>query len=158
MLFFLHHYEIPAHNRVPVHVRMPQHRNNPVAARPDVHVPAQVEASQLERANILQVDSTTPQLIQVEANDEQNQQTLSGSHSTQTDSSSSSDDFLVSDLLNRPNLHRTEDSYSSVGSHSGCGVPLIPLQESDPFPTGNLNMTERLSRLQHLQKSKSTIV
>ena len=158
MLFFLHHYEIPALNHInPVHFRLPQRQNNPVPARP-----AQVDTSQLARDSFLQVNSTTQPIgVQAEVSDEQSQQTFPGSSRTQSDSSSSCDgECLDSDLQNRPNLQQTEDPHSSVGTHLGFGrVPSIPMQESELFPRQHSDVTSlRLTTRQRLQKSQSTLV
>ena len=149
MLFFLHHYEIPALEPVMPVVRVQ-------VIRP-LDRPAHFEPSQLLGHRFFHFNSTM--LGRSEGSMRMHiQQSSHDSHSSQSDSSSSSSESSVSRFLIRPTLHQPEDAHTCAPTHSGysASVPTLPVQES-VHSQGQFSNANDL-RLTRLQKSSSNTV
>ena len=159
MMYFIHHYEIPALNRIhPVAVQRPRHQVNVVRARP--LTPSDVETAQMPRANFTQLNSTVLQPAETEAQGSLDQQSSDELHIDGHDTSSEAS--ISTDSLLRSGLHQTDSSSSSDSSssyenhapHVG-GIPLVPVEESGELFGPHLSDNDlRLARLCHLQKNQ----
>ncbi len=154
MIYFVHHYEIPALNRIhPVVVQRPQ-RQVHVRARP--LSPSDVETAQMNRANFTQINSTVlqPVVPERELSQQSSNEVIVEPQDTDSESSSNS-----SDSLPRSGLHQSDEFDSSEGfvdSPSSSSAAGVSVEESGLFGSQLSHSDLRQARLRHLQKDRNT--